>query len=158
PDVDEPERTFDGFTLYTTNIGSEARLINMHGEVVHKWSAPFSRVWPVPSHVREPVGDGKTYMFGCYLYANGDLLVVFHGTGDTPYGYGLVKLVKDSNVLWKYSANVHHAVDVGQDGTIYALTQRLIHRMPIGLESLHVPALVDNLVVLSPHGKELKTI
>jgi hypothetical protein len=157
-DVHDPEKAFDGLTLYTTNVGTQAVLLNMRGEVVHKWSAPFSRVWPRPAHVREPVEDAKIYFFGCYLYPNGDLLTVFHGTGDTPYGYGLAKLDRDSNVLWTYSANVHHAVDVGDDGTIYVLTHQIIREMPRDLEFIGTPALVDSLVLLSPEGKELKTI
>jgi hypothetical protein len=156
--VDIAEKTFDGFTLYTTGIDSEARLMNMRGEVVHYWHAPFRKVWPQATHVRLPVPDDKIYLFGCYLYANGDLLVIYHGTGDTPYGYGLAKLDKDSNVLWKYSANAHHAVDVGPDGTIYVLTHRIIHELPAGLESFTAPALADSLVLLSPDGHELKTI
>jgi hypothetical protein len=156
--VDIPEKTFDGFTLYTTNTDSEARLINMRGEVVYRWHAPFRKIWPKPPHVREPVPDNKIYLFGCYLYPNGDLLVVYHGTGDTPYGYGLAKLDKDSNVLWKYSANAHHAVDVGPDGTIYVLTHRIVHELPEGLESFAKPALLDSLALLSPDGRELKSI
>jgi hypothetical protein len=157
-DVDYPERTFDGFTLYTTNAGSSARLVDMYGQVVHEWAAPFSRVWPRPPHVREPVPDDKVYWFGCHLDPNGDLLAVSHGTGDTPYGYGLAKLDKDSRVVWTYSANVHHAVDVGADGTIYVLTQHYARKMPRGLELVPTPSLVDDLVLLSPEGKELRTI
>jgi hypothetical protein len=156
--VDKPDKTFDGFTLYTTIAGGEARLLNMRGEVVHKWTKHFSQIWPKPSHVRSPVPDPKIYFFACHLYANGDLLAVFHGTGDTPYGYGLVKLDKDANVLWTYSANVHHAVNVGEDGTIYVLTQRMVHEMPEGLKDLPTPALVDSIALLSPDGKEQKTI
>jgi hypothetical protein len=156
--ADKPDRTFEGFTLYTTNVGAQAFLLNMDGEVIHEWEAPFSRVWPKPPHVPAPVEDAKIYFFACHLYPNGDLLAVYHGTGDTPYGYGLAKLDKDSNVLWTYSANAHHAVDVGEDGTIYVLTQRMVHEMPKGLEFYRTPALVDYLVLLSPQGKELKTI
>src|SRR5579864_8018639 len=156
--IDVPEKTFDGFTLYTTNVDSEARLMNMRGEVIHRWHAPFRKVWPRPAQVREPVPDDKIYLFGCYLYPNGDLLVVYHGTGDTPYGYGLAKLDKDSNVIWKFSANAHHAVDVGPDGTIYALTRNVLHELPDGLDAFTAPALVDNLVVLSPEGREIKSI
>jgi hypothetical protein len=156
--VDLPEKTYDGFTLYTTNADSEARLINMQGEVVHVWHAPFRNIWPTPPHVRQPVPDNKIYLFGCYLYPNGDLLAIYHGTGDTPYGYGLAKLDKDSHVLWRYSANAHHAVDVGPDGTIYVLTHHIIHEMPTGLESYTTPALVDDLVLLTPDGRELKSI
>jgi hypothetical protein len=157
-DVDKPGRACDGFTLYTTNVGAQAALVDMGGRVVHRWEAPFSRVWPRPAHVREPVADDKVYFFGCHLYPNGDLLAVFHGSGDTPYGYGLAKLDRDSRVLWTYSANVHHAVDVGDDGTIYALTHRVVRKMPQGLEFFPTPALVDQLVLLSPEGRELKTI
>jgi hypothetical protein len=157
-DVDEPSKTFDGFTLFTTDSGAQATLINMRGQVVHKWEAPFSRVWPNPQHVREPVPDDKIYLFCCHLYPDGSLLAVYHGTGDTPYGYGLAKIDKDSKVLWTYSANVHHAVDVGEDGTIYVLSHEIIHEMPRGLEYLHTPALVGNLVLLSPGGQELQKI
>ncbi len=158
PDVDVPDKTFDGFTLYTTSGGSQAVLVNMRGDVVHRWTAPFSRVWPRPPHVREPAADAKVYIFSCHLYPDGQLLAVFHGTGDTPYGYGLAKLDADSNVVWTYDANVHHAVDVAEDGTIYVLTQQIVHEMPPGLEFLTAPALVDYLVLLSPAGKELKKI
>ena len=156
--VDIPERTFDGFTLYTTGVDSEARLINMRGQLIHRWSAPFRTIWPRPTHLRDVVPEDKIHLFDCHLYPNGDLLMVYHGTGETPYGFGLAKLDKNSNVIWKYSANVHHAVDVGPDGTVYVLTQHLVHELPKGLEFLPCPALVDNLVLLSPDGKELKSI
>jgi hypothetical protein len=130
----------------------------MRGDVVHKWAIPFSQVWPNPSHVRAPVHDAKVYFFGCHLFANGDLLAVFHSHDDTPYGYGVVKLDKDSKVLWKYSANIHHQVDVAEDGTIYALAQKFLHQPPKGLEYIPTPVLADYLVMLSPEGQELKTI
>jgi hypothetical protein len=130
----------------------------MRGDVVHEWTASFNHIWPNPTHVRTPVDDAKTYFFSAHLFANGDLLAVFHGGNDTPYGYGLVKLDKDSKVLWKYSANVHHQVDVDEKGTIYALKQEFLHRAPDGLEYISTPVLVDTVVTLSPDGQELTTI
>src|SRR5262245_42743926 len=65
-EVHDPYRAFDGFTLYTTNAGSQAVLLDMGREVVHRWSAPFRRVWPRPPHVREPVEDAKIYFFACH--------------------------------------------------------------------------------------------
>ena len=73
--------------------------------MVHRWHAPFRQVWPQPTHVRAPVPDEKIYLFGCYLCANGDLLVIYHGTGDTPYGYGLAKLDNKISVLRAYTAD-----------------------------------------------------
>src|SRR5262249_28749637 len=96
-------------------------------------------------------------IFGCYLYPNGDLLVVFHGREQLANGYGLAKLDKDSNVVWSYPARCHHDVDVAEDGTIYAIAHENINVMPPGLEHLPVPCLVDYVVVLPPDGKELRT-
>jgi hypothetical protein len=159
--VDKPEKTFDGFTLYTHFRGSQALLINMRGDVVHRWTRRFSEVWPEPSHVRPgPASrDFSLCFFACHLFANGDLLAIYQSQGaDTPYGYGLVKLDKDSKVIWRYSACAHHSVDVGEDGTIYTLTQAIVHEAPKGLEYLPTPFLVDYLVLLSPQGQELKKI
>jgi hypothetical protein len=156
--VDDPTHTCDGFTLYTTNKGAEASLIDMRGEVVHRWTAPFSLAFPRPRHVRRRVDDDKIYLFGCHLYPNGDLLGVYHGTGDTPYGYGVVKLDRESRVKWAYPGNAHHAVDVGEDGVIYVLTQEVVREMPRGLGFLPAPALVDYLCLLSPEGKELRKV
>jgi hypothetical protein len=156
--VDVPDRTFDGFTLYTTNVDWKVRLINMRGEVVHTWDAKFRKIWPQPIHLGDNAPEEGIYHFGGYLYPNGDLLVVFHGTGATPYGYGLAKLDKDSNVIWRFSTNVHHSVDVGPDGTIYALNQRLVHEMPPGMEFFPARGLLDDLILLSPDGKVKKTI
>jgi hypothetical protein len=95
-------------------------------------------------------------VFSGYLFADGDLLVVFHNHADVPaFGHGLAKLDKDSNVLWRYSARVHHQVDVGEDGSVYALTHEDAPTVVDGLELVHSSALVDNLVRLSPAGKEL---
>lgn len=156
--IDRLEWTFDGYTAYTTNHGSQAVLINMRGDVVHRWTAQFRDVWPKPTHVADPVPDGHVYYFDCHIYPNGDLLTVSHGAGDTPYGYGLARLDKNSKVLWTYSANVHHSVDVREDGVIYVLTQKMVREVPKGLEWIATPCLVDYIVLLSPDGKELKSI
>jgi len=156
--VDQPSKAFDGYTAYSVDRGAQAFLINMRGEIVHRWTTRFSELWPKPPHVGNPVEDGHAYFFDCHVYPNGDLLTVFHGNGDTPYGYGLAKLDKNSKVVWTYSANVHHSVDVDDDGVIYVLTQELVRETPKGLEWLSTPCLLDSLVLLSPEGKELDRI
>jgi hypothetical protein len=156
--VDKPGKTFDGFTLCLFIPGSKAVLLNMRGDVVHEWSVSFSEVWPEPTHVKGPVDDSTVGLFGCYLYPNGDLLVVFHGVPNPANGYGLVKLDKNSRVIWKYAGNFHHDVDVGEDGTVYAIDQKLLRKTPRGLEDIPVPCMVDYLVMLSPEGVKQKEI
>jgi hypothetical protein len=73
-------------------------------------------------------------------------------------GYGLVKLDKDSRVLWKYRDKCHHDVDVGEDGTVYALINEIVQEMPAGLEHIPTPCMVDCVDVVSSEGKQIKRI
>jgi hypothetical protein len=157
-EADEPGETFDGFTLYTT--GSEPRvvLIDMKGKVVHDWTKPYREVWPSPHHVKTPGRDAKIGFRGCWLYRDGELLAVYEAEGASPSGHGLVKLDKDSKVLWKFADAVHDEVDVGEDGRIYVLSQKVGGEAPEGLEFLPKPYLEDEVVVLSPDGQELKRV
>ena len=158
--ADKPARTFDGFTLYTASTAqapkAQAYLVDMTGQQVHQWAMPFSKVWPNPPHIHGRIDDFFVTFFATHLYANGDLLVVYHGLDALATGYGLIKLDKDSNVLWKYPALVHHDVDVGEDGSIYAIQQEVLDEAPHGLELIPTPCVVDYLVMLSPEGKLLR--
>jgi hypothetical protein len=160
--IDKPGKTFDGYTLCTfasmSVSSTQALLLDMRGRVVHRWAVPFSRVWSDPPHVGTRVDDRLVCFFGCHLYPNGDLLVVFHGLEHSANGYGLAKLDKDSNVLWKYAANAHHDVDVGEDGKVYAIKHQVVKSLPAGLEFVPTPCLTDYLVTLSPGGKELAAV
>jgi hypothetical protein len=156
--IDRPKLTWDGFTLYTSASGTWAQLLDMRGTVVHRWQMPFSRAWQVPTQVERPLRDDKIYWFRAHLYPNGDLLAVYQTDGDTPHGYGLAKIDKNSELIWTYSARVHHDVDVGEDGRIYTLTHAVVHQRPDKLNGIPAPYIADYLVVLSPRGKELKKI
>lgn len=155
-DVDLPERTSDGFTLYTcvsdTESGMQAFLVNMHREVVHRWAIPFSEL---RSDAADTHGaDPSVCFFGSYLYPNGDLLVVLHGRGTEHCG--LARLDAGSKLLWYCPRSIHHDVDVAEDGTIYALESEICYESPAGLEGIPVPYVADSLVALSPEGKLIR--
>jgi hypothetical protein len=163
PLIDKPGATFDGFTLYArekfddpAGLATQAYLINMDREQVYRWAVPFSKIWPAPPHIVGPVRDSGVSIFACHLEPNGDLLVIFHGEGRAAAGFGLAKLDKDSNILWKYAAATHHDVDVGEDGTIYAIAHEMVDFLPPGLEFVRTPCLIDYVLQLSPNGKELR--
>jgi hypothetical protein len=151
------EKTFDGFTLITTTSHSGAKLVDMEGRAVHQWALPLSQAIPKPT-VTKPLGDNKVHWYCCHLFANGDLLVLYQSVADTPPGFALVKLDKDSKLIWRYENNVHHSVDVGEDGRIYTFMNRVSMEPPRGFESIVRPFVDDYLVVLSPDGKELEKI
>lgn len=156
--VDRPGLTDDGFTLYATSGGPWAALIDMRGNTVQRWGMPFRQAWPHLPHVEFPALEKQIHWFGCRLFPNGDLLAVYHGEAGTLYGYGLVKLDKDSRLLWAYDSAVHHDFDVGEDGTIYVLSQQMAKTAPAGMEYLEAPLVADSLVLLSPEGKQLDSI
>jgi hypothetical protein len=155
--IDKPAETCDGFTLCafaTLNAdNTQAFLLDMRRQIKHRWGVKFSQLWPAPPHVQGPVKDTLVCFFASHLYPNGDLLAVLHGVQQVAVGYGLIKLDKDSNVLWKLPENIHHDVDVGPDGTIYAIRHEMIRAMPSGLEFIPTPCLVDSLIALTPNGE-----
>jgi len=161
--IDKADKTCDGFTLCLCSGGPRAVLVNMHGEVVHQWYVPFKTLWPNPPRLRSgPVEESAGYFNDPRIYPNGDLLALIEGPvsiHDPSNSYGLVKLDKDSRILWTYTADCHHAFDVGEDGAIYALSYNLfVKDLPRGLEFIPTPCITDNVEVISPQGKQVKRI
>lgn len=156
--INDAERASNGVTLYTSGHEPAAYLISMDGEVLHKWYRPFSDVWDDTAAARRPQPDTHVYMRKALADRNGDLIVIYEGAGDTPYGYGLVKLDKDSNVIWSYLQSVHHDFDVAPDGRIFLLTHEIIDAPLPQMNHLASPRLEDFVVVLSRDGEELQKI
>jgi Arylsulfotransferase (ASST) len=156
--VNHPLRAQNGVTLYTSGHEAAAYLVDMNGEVLHQWRRPFSTVWDKSAAVKRPQPDSHVYFRKAVVYPNGDLLAIYEGVGDTPYGYGLVKLDRNSEVLWSYLAHTHHDLDIGPDGRIYVLTHAFVDEPLEEFGRLASPRLDDFLVILSPEGEELKKI
>jgi hypothetical protein len=156
--IHAPSRAQAGLTLYTSGHAPVARLINMDGALVHEWRRPYSAVWDETAVVKRPVPDEQTYIRSAKVLPNGDLLAIYVGVGDTPWGYGMVRLDADSNVVWKYLAQTHHNFTVAPDGRIFALTHEISKQLPQGVDHLDNPWIEDFLVVLSPEGRELQKI
>jgi len=148
----DAQLAYSGPTLFTSGHDSAAYLVDMSGRLLHSWRLPFSAVWDNSSVVRRPRPDAFVYFDKVYMFPNGDLLAVYIGVGDTPWGLGLVKMDRNSRVIWKYLDRAHHDVEVGPDGRVYTLTQTLRNRPVDGMPNLETPMLEDFLVVLSPDG------
>ncbi len=156
--IHDPERAAAGLTLYSAGDGQKVRLISMTGEVVHEWYLPFSAVWDDSAAVRQPRPDSQIYVEKAHLLPNGNLLAMYVAVGDSPWGYGLVEMDRDSKPLWKYLQQTHHDFDVAADGTIYALTHEIRDDVVPGQEHLAPPRIDDYAVVLSKDGQELKKV
>jgi Arylsulfotransferase (ASST) len=156
--IHDRARSFPGPTLYTVGHAQKAILVAPSGEIVHEWHLPYSEVWDESAAVARPQPDELIYYRKAHLYPNGDLLVIYEGVGDTPWGYGLAKMDKNSNLIWKYLQQTHHDFDIAPDGSIYALTHEIDTRVLEDWQHLEPPRVDDFLVVLSPDGKELRKI
>lgn len=153
------ERKHSGFTLFTTGDGARAHLIAPSGAVIHEWKRPYSGVWDKSGAVRAPMADNQVYFRKARLYPNGDILVIYEGVGDSPYGYGMARLDRDSNLIWKNLDHFHHDFHVADDGLIYGLTHAYRQDLMPDVDHLKPPYLDDFVVVVSPDdGRMLKKI
>ncbi len=124
--VDNRDKAWSGLSFYASRTDDRATLIDMDGTIVHEWVFPSFR-W---GHVE--------------LLENGDVLAVQNGKQ-------LIRVSKDSELLWSYAADFHHSVWVDQ-GDIYAQISK-----PRSMPGVHPSADIkdDLMIVLSADG-ELK--
>ncbi|MDN5872010.1 MAG: arylsulfotransferase family protein [Nitrococcus sp.] len=152
------QESFAGLTLYTSGDAPAAHLISMDGEIVHEWKRTYSSIWDASAAVHNPVPDRQTFYKKAHVYPNGDLLAIYIGVGDTPWGYGMVKLDSNSKVIWKNLDRFHHDFAVADDGRIYALSHAFRGKPLEGVPDLKPPFLEDSLTIISPDGKTLRKI
>jgi len=143
----------DGVNLVLSAHAPTAILMDMEGRVLHRWSRTFEASLSEHYGRIGPSAGGTHAWRRVRLLENGDLLAVF-------MNFGLIKIDRDSNLLWAYPKACHHDVFVGEAGEIYVLTRRSWKRepMPIGSWSAPGRVLEDFVTVLSPDGKEIKSV
>jgi hypothetical protein len=142
--VYEPARAFNGYNLYLSGNAPVAYLMDMHGKVLHEWTYAFEKAWPD----RKLSGLSSNYLRRAHLFENGDLIVI-HG------GDGMMKLDKNSNLIWATEVGCHHDFEVQPDGTIYSLT-REVKILPRFNEK--EPVIEDFVAVLDSNGKLLRKV
>jgi len=146
--VHDVTRAQPGLNLYSSGHKPEALLVDMTGAVVHTWSYDFARLWPdyqPPPYYRE---TGSMYWRRVFPYPNGDLLAIHQGIG-------LIKLDRESNVVWKRAGGFHHDFDIDDAGNIYVLyrTQEALPDDPA--EGFLMEPFVS---VLDAHGNEQRRV
>jgi len=86
---------------------------------------------------------------------------MYEAAGDTPWGYGLVKVDRHSNVIWKISDHIHHDLHVRPDGTIVTLAHEWhdSHAHPVeGAPHLGRVLLDDFVLEIAPDGQVTRRI
>jgi hypothetical protein len=145
--VHEQTKTWAGLNLYVSGDLAGARLMDMDGNIVHEWHCEFLDAWP--DREKEAVTEnGARYWFHAHLFPNGDIIGVHNSLG-------LVKLDKDSNVIWTYDGGSHHHVHVADNGYIYTITHEPVIDDRI---SRATDMLEDAIVILDANGRELRRV
>src|SRR3546814_18656452 len=99
----------------------------MDGRVVHEWALAYSQIWDESAAVDKPRPDPFIYIEKAHVIPNGDLLALYTAIGNTPWGYGLVKMNTDSKVIWKYVAPATHYIDLVELGRVLRRERRCEH-------------------------------
>jgi hypothetical protein len=127
----DPQRAARGLNLVSSRPAEAARLVDMHGRLVHAWTAdaPDDR-W-----------------LHAELAPDGTLLVIANGRT-------LEALDRDSRVRWSNPIGAHHDVDVAPDGRIFALQRKID---AIDWRGGTVRIVNEGIAVLTPDGELERT-
>jgi len=139
------ERSHGGLNLYTSGHGPEASLIDMQGELLHTWRLDYDRIPDAPPSSNEMTSGAWRR---AALLEDGSLLALFEGLL-------LVKVDRESQLIWQFAGNPHHDLEVQPDGSIYVLTRRSVFRRGLHPER---PILEDFVSILDSAGQELRRV
>lgn len=109
----DPEQTDPGLNLYTAGHAPTAILMDSNGRELHTWRYGFRDIWP-DRDVGPWTRTSRAWRYAHPL-PNGDLLAIFDNLG-------IIRLDRDSNLIWASEEPAHHDIDVLPNGDIYTLT------------------------------------
>ncbi len=140
------DAAYEGYNFYVSGHSPTAFLTDMDGNVLHTWEGDYPSLWASgkPPEGVERQGTWRR----AHLLEDGSILAIHEGRA-------LVKLDKDSNVVWANRGGYHHDLFVMDDGTVYVLTRepkvdpRFNNKKPI---------LEDFITILDSDGNVLRNI
>ena len=106
--------------------GCIAWLMDRSGMIKHVWDIGPDLIWEDISKVSGFDIAEHAYSVGAHMFPNGDLLVTYQGWKTFPYGLGMARFDKDSQLLWKKENFAHHWLSVDDTGQIYAAAFRAV--------------------------------
>jgi hypothetical protein len=89
---------------------NELRLIRRNGEIVARWIAEFSEIFPDTSHLKSPpTTDWNIEIHGALALSDGSVVFNFQIGG-------LVKLDRCGDLVWTLPLPAHHSVELAEGG------------------------------------------
>ena len=143
--IHDRERAYAGLNFFTSGHMEGALLMDMDGEVLHEWRYRFPDAFE-----RDPSpkpGKREDWWRRAYLFPNGDVLAIITGSG-------LVKVDRNSELLWAKAIYSHHDLAIAPNGDLILLTRR-VHVVPRVNE--RQPIVEDMVVVIDSEGTEKRS-
>jgi hypothetical protein len=123
----------DGYLSEYNPNGCLAWLMDRKGEIKHIWKLD-PNLWDDLERVSTIPGVSTFYPFGMQILPDGGLLATFQGLDTWPYAIGMVRLDKNSNVIWKKECFAHHYFILAPERKIITPALRILEgAQPIGL-------------------------
>jgi hypothetical protein len=131
--------------------GNEIRLITLDGEIVNRWPINVFDIWENFDHLppkARPRTSWNTILQGVILLPDGSVLFNL---------FGLVKLDRCGNLVWKVPKKTHHSLEPAIDGGFWVPGKNYIDS-----ESKHLPIKTpyeeDIILKISPDGSIVREI
>jgi hypothetical protein len=99
-------RASAGLNLYNSGHASEAILMDMEGKVLHTWKARWTEVFP--DIEVKPGAPGTNHWRRVKLLPDGSVVAIFEGRG-------MVRVDRDSRILWAQPNKAHHELALHGD-------------------------------------------
>jgi hypothetical protein len=137
---------------YTSGHAPVAYLMDASGHIRHSWQCSYQETLARCGDKADQFLEDRSGATDCWRRArvlkDGGLLAIFEG-------HGLIRLDRDSRLLWAYPGACHHDLDLSPDGKIHVLT-----REPVLVPRIHPeePVLLDFISTLSADGEFLDRI
>ncbi len=110
--IHDSSGAFAGYNLSVSHDSPGAVLMNMDGDILHRWTCRFEDAFPAVA-----LADDSSFSSrwtSARLLPDGDVLGIFGGLG-------MVRLDRSSRILWAHEGGEHDDIAVTEDGTIYVL-------------------------------------
>lgn len=137
--------SFEGYNFYTSGHAPVAILMDMQGQQLHTWQYPSWDEW----HDRTLEGSGNFFWRRAQVFPNGDVLAIYEGLG-------LIRIDKESNLIWEFAGAPHHDMEVMEDGSIFVLTRELDKRHPRVFQGK--PVVEDFVTILDEKGQLIRQV
>jgi outer membrane protein assembly factor BamB len=133
----DPAQAMGGVNFYVSGHAPEALVLDMDGAVLHRWRLPFEDAFD-----EEKGGVNTAYWRRALPLPDGSVVAIFQAGG-------MVKVDRDSNLLWAVDEGFYNDLEVTDDGTILAIGKAARVVPEINLEER---VLEDFIVAVSAEG------